>query len=165
MKIFIAYFFEIVEIKIRKITFVKFFVNCHRFFNVINQSYYHFLNFSHNFYLKIEMLVVLWIINYNKIISFVNLIDVKFSINFRIHSIFESYINFKYFSNFFQSVLSTLYASFIKLSIVSIFLQIIKNSIISWFDFVNAFSLIDQFVILLIIWKITKVKSIIDIDV
>ena len=135
------------------------------FFNVINRSHHHFLNFSHDFRLKIEMFVVSLIIDCNKMISFFKLIDVKFSINFCIEIIFDSYIDFKYFLNLFQSVLSTLYASFIKLSIVSIFLQIIENSIISWFDFVNAFSLIDQSVILLIIWKVAKVKSIINIDV
>ena len=98
-------------------------------------------------------------------ISFFKLIEIEFLINFRIDSIFELYIEFKCFSNFFQSALSTLYASFIKLSTVSIFLQIIKNSIISWSDSVKTFSLIDQFVILLIIWRVAKVKSIIDVDV
>ena len=64
-------------------------------------------------------------------ILFFKLIDIKFSINFHIKIIFESYIDFKFFSNFFQSILSMLYTSFMKLSIVSIFLQTIENSIIS----------------------------------
>ena len=98
-------------------------------------------------------------------ILFFKLIDMKFSINFCIEMIFESYIDFKFFSNFFQSILSTLYALFMKLSTVSIFLQIIENSIILWSDSVNAFLLIDQSVILLIIWKVAKIKSMINFDV
>ena len=40
------------------------------FFNVINRSYHYFLNFSHDFRLKIEMFVVSLIIDCNKMISF-----------------------------------------------------------------------------------------------
>ena len=111
------------------------------------------------------MLVASLIIDCSKMISFFRLIDVEFSINFCIEIIFDSYIDFKYFLNLFQSVLSTLYASFIELSTVSIFLQIIENLIISWSDSVATFSLIDQFVILLTIWRVAKVKSIINVDV
>ena len=48
------------------------------FFNVINRSHYHFLNFSHDFHLKIEMFVVSLIIDCSKMISFFRLIDVEF---------------------------------------------------------------------------------------